>query len=336
MNFYFFLVEPGPPEHAFYEHGLLSVAEGLRELGYGVYGNRDYWDVGAGPVVAKTGESPEDFDAVLISHEWLLKEGRLPREFASVRRPRRIYVDQSDGWTTPACSDRDWPAELVLRSHFNRHFRYQTRVKPWAFGLTHRIIESTAGGLDALNRDPVALCNFRVGHPVRDRLTTRFRRSYSDRFQWDQVVDTTPPSDPMDHSLWAATGRRHNPAYFHRLRTAQVCLAFGGFFAPGFRTAQGSLPGRMAYHVVQRAGLVTETLTQFDSWRFWESLAAGCLTVHGPLDAWGARFPVQPEAGVHYWAFNGGRSIEGGFEGRAWALEHYSPAAVARRLLEWL
>jgi hypothetical protein len=347
VRVYFFCRQPGPPEAAGYEHGLVALAEGFRALGHQVAGNRDLWPVDGGWLIPRTDESPRDFDLVLISNESYSGPGTLPVEYLRLTGgPRRVFVDEADGWRTEASTDPNWPADLVLRTHYNRRFRYPSKVRPWAFGLTNRMIEATADGVPARERNPVVLCNFRVGHPVRDRLTRALKRASGTRWTWDDRIDTTPPTDPAAHRLWALTGRRHNPTYYQRLAQAQGCLAFGGFFAPGLASAPTSAVGRLGYRLIQSVGGATSTLTQFDSWRFWESLASGAVTVHGPLDAWGAQLPVMPQDGRDYVSYQPREPIESLFRrwqscldadtGRAWAREHYSPEAQARRLLTFL
>jgi hypothetical protein len=94
----------------------------------------------------------------------------------------------------------------------------------------------------------------------------------------------------------------------------------------------------------------TGAVVQFDSWRFWESLAAGCLTLHVDLDKYGCSFPVQPENWKHYVGFDlrhidqdirrlkdsRSRLEEIALAGREWAVTHYSPRAVAERFLNMM
>jgi hypothetical protein len=88
-------------------------------------------------------------------------------------------------------------------------------------------------------------------------------------------------------------------------------------------------------------------LHQWDSWRFWESLAAGCVTVHADFDACGFRCPAMPDNWTHYVGIdpsNIDRDVDRLFSiqaelgsiaeaGKRWAIENYGPAAVARRFL---
>jgi hypothetical protein len=88
-------------------------------------------------------------------------------------------------------------------------------------------------------------------------------------------------------------------------------------------------------------------LIQWDSWRFWEGLAAGCLVFNLDLPHYGVQLPVMPENFVHYIGVRPDSAGEAfarldrepglaariAAQGRAWALEHYTPAALARRFL---
>jgi triacylglycerol esterase/lipase EstA (alpha/beta hydrolase family) len=91
-------------------------------------------------------------------------------------------------------------------------------------------------------------------------------------------------------------------------------------------------------------------LIQWDSWRFWEGLAAGCLVFNFDLPLYGVELPVMPENFVHYVGVrtdnipevlarleaDPGLPERIAARGRTWALEHYSPVALARRFLSLL
>ncbi|WP_347237749.1 glycosyltransferase [Sphaerospermopsis sp. FACHB-1194] len=90
------------------------------------------------------------------------------------------------------------------------------------------------------------------------------------------------------------------------------------------------------------------TIVQWDSWRFWESLAAGCVTFHLDFDKYGLDIPVMPENWRHYIGIdldNVPAAIDRivdepeilekiALEGRRWAIENYSPVPTALRFLE--
>ena len=87
---------------------------------------------------------------------------------------------------------------------------------------------------------------------------------------------------------------------------------------------------------------------RWDSWRFWESLSAGCLTLHLDFNKYGFLLPEMPIQWQHYipidmedpvasvdrFMASRLRWAEIAESGRQWAIEHYCPAACARRFLE--
>ena len=91
----------------------------------------------------------------------------------------------------------------------------------------------------------------------------------------------------------------------------------------------------------------THLVAQFDSWRLWESLAAGCATLHVDFERYGCVLPVMPTNWTHYIGIDLDRCDDAverlladpgiveriGAAGREWVLTHYGPAPTARRLL---
>jgi hypothetical protein len=94
--------------------------------------------------------------------------------------------------------------------------------------------------------------------------------------------------------------------------------------------------------------LKSHTIVQWDSWRFWESLAAGCVTFHLDFEKYGIDLPVMPENWRHYIGIdldNVQATIDRitanpeileyiAQEGRSWAIKNYSPVPTALRFLE--
>lgn len=352
-RFYFFLRAQGAPEEAGYQHCLVALAEGLRSLGLPFGANRDYWKEEGGWLFrGDTALRPEDCDVLVTSDEYLLSGGVVPAGLLGGGR-RSVFVDASDGWRTKAEAPEYRRFDLVLRTHCNRHYRYPGNVRPWAFGLTERIVAACGGdGGNApgfSERAPKALVNFRVGHPVRRAAEAFVLPALAERLEIDRSLDE-PPGEGRDRELWEVTGRRHYPSFYARLGASRACAAFGGYFAPGiFRSTEA--PAERALHAAfWRLGRRTRTVMQFDSWRFWESLCSGCLTLHVDLEAYGCALPVDPRSGVHYLGFDFDRAdgpsllreaSDGELgriaaAGRSWALEHYSPKAAALRLLDLL
>jgi hypothetical protein len=100
--------------------------------------------------------------------------------------------------------------------------------------------------------------------------------------------------------------------------------------------------------LISRLGLKTNRISQWDSWRFWESLAAGCVTFHVDFEKYGFELPVLPKNWEHYIGIdldNIQESIDKiaeqpevlekiSIQGREWVLQNYSPKAVALRFME--
>jgi hypothetical protein len=223
-------------------------------------------------------------------------------------------------------------------------------VRPWAFGLSRRIIDAVANGTAAGSRFMTIVSNFRVPHPVRKRANNRFLPLLSPLFAVDANEDSTPPDSAYERLMWEQSGRRHNPLYYARLMGSAACSSFGGYFVPAFSRSLDSLPLRAAFKIINGFSIATHSVAQFDSWRFWESLAAGCLTFHVDLARYGCALPVMPVNGTHYFGIDLARCRDEAdrvldsqarfsaiaASGQQWALEHYSPIATARRFLEYV
>jgi hypothetical protein len=332
---------------------MVALGEGLRSLGIPFGANLDYWKEADGSLFrSDPALGPEDCDVLVTSDEYTGPGGEIPARLLDGRR-RTVFVDSSDGWRTRAEAPEYRRYDLVLRTHYNRHYRYPGNVRPWAFGLTERIVVACGGAAFSVpafhEREPRVLVNFRVGHPVREAAELLLSPALAERFEIDRRVDEAPLAG-IDRELWEATGRRHYPSFYARLKASRACAAFGGYFAPGVFGSTEALAERALYAAFWRLGRRTRTVMQFDSWRFWEALAAGCLTLHVDLGAYGCALPVEPEAGLHYLGFDFDRPDaaaplrEASDEelaliaaaGRSWALEHYSPRASAERFLQLL
>jgi hypothetical protein len=347
---YFFLHPQGPPEDASYQHCAVAIGEGLRSIGMAYSSNIDYWLGATGPLFRhEAGIGPEEC-AILVVNDEYDRIGTIPDHLFGGGR-RTVYIDSSDGWRTRA-EDRYYRRfDLVLRTHYNRHYRYPENIRPWAFGLTERIVAACKEPGPFGSREPRILSAFRVSHPVRNAASRVVLHQLSRRFSVDQEIDPPPRRESTgDYSLWAATGRRHYPQYFVRLQKSALCAAFGGYFAPGVFRSTESFGERALYAAYWRLAARSKTVMQFDSWRFWESLAAGCLTLQVDYDRYGCCLPEMPAAGIHYAGFDlGARDCaswvidardeelaSAAESGREWCIRHYSPQATAQRLLSLL
>lgn len=142
---------------------------------------------------------------------------------------------------------------------------------------------------------------------------------------------------------------RWNDDYFALLRSSFGCLAYGGTFEQDFTKNEFFMRSERFREFSSCIHQQRDTvILRWDSWRFWESLVCGCLTLHLDFDEYGFMLPVQPENWKHYVGINLAdihRDIERlmdererlpeiAWNGRLWALQHYSPLAAAKRFLQ--
>jgi len=361
MRFYFICLPPGPPENTPYHHEMLAIAEGLSELGFEIAANINYWQLS--PDAAKyaipeaTTHDIDAYDVIIFSSDVyeFHAEYLLPTDlFKSSRRYKIVFVDQADGLITPAFRPEMRSADLVLKCHYNKYFDYPSNFVPWQFGLTNRIIQSCSPvGFE--EREQVILSGFRVSHPIRtavDDVLTRYAYNIYPKSAGTDGFECSLSSD-LDTLFWAQTGRRHYPSFYKRLGVSLLCNASGG---GGNKILKSPLLSEKSIllRAVRRLErhlefLPLRSVHQFDSWRFWESLASGCCTLHIDFDKYGCTLPENPVNGIHYLGIDLGNPEESmsilqdrrrlpeiSNRGRAWAIDFYSPQAVAKRLVKML
>ncbi len=155
--------------------------------------------------------------------------------------------------------------------------------------------------------------------------------------------------------MWQQTEHRHCRSYYERLKQAQAIVTFCGELIPpspfyprymvGGRRAQLN---RLWHDTRALIDPRPARLIQWDSWRFWEGLAAGCLVFNLDLQHYGVKLPIMPEPMVHYVPLhleNIAETLDAlqrepdlperiATQGRIWALQHYSPVPIAERFLQ--
>ncbi|MBF0159302.1 MAG: hypothetical protein HQL58_07230 [Magnetococcales bacterium] len=241
------------------------------------------------------------------------------------------------------------PEEIpALMAHENRFINISGWRVPWAFGLSQQTIEATAGGLPFGQRRPVVLHNFRpsfnqgIRHvldlallPWLEQWLTVDRRLSDDD---QQAVRYQDGQGDDEHGL------RYQD-HFDKLKQYQACLAYGGHFFPNLARSNCFKDYGPFKHYTF---LQDPVVLRWDSFRFWESLAAGCLTLHLDFDRYGFLLPQMPVAWQHYLPVDLSdpkgsvaaiidqqhRLADIAAAGQQWALTHYRPQAVAQRLID--
>jgi len=348
-----------------YPHLSICIAEGLKQLGISFYSNRNYWRISPDRedylFCYNSEVTPDDCDIVVVEYQWILKYLSLPENlFHKNRKYITVYLDAADGPFTAAWHPDFRNFDLIFRTHCNSKSKYPANFVPWAFGLSNRILIETSEISKFSDRSKHLLVNFRVNHEIIvytegvDKLpglekinATDFRVEYPLRqiarnqlyplikqiLPVDYTVNSfdKSPSDSYHYLNWQQTGQRHNQDYYQRLKATAACAAFGGYLVPATENIQ--------------------TYVEFwDSWRFWESLAAGCVAFHVDFEKYNIVLPVMQENWRHYIGIDldnledtvdrivsNPEILEDiSIAGREWALNNYGPLPTAIRFLEMM
>jgi len=353
---YFYCCPPiDVAERAVFQHVSICLAEGFKQLGIEFYSNVNYWQT------SPDGEDylsrhdpkikPDDCSIVCIENAWFDYGNSFPENlFRGDRTYTTVLIDGEDNSNSLAFQPGFEAFDLILRTHFNSKFRYPANVYPWAFGLSQRILKELSDPLEYGKRKKNILFNFRSNHPVRRISARQVIPRIQPFFQLDDSVDTFsyPSSDSYQNLMWTQTNSRHYLSYYKRLQASAACACFGGSFMSPFPQDPSSIFNRSFRRMIDQFNLKTRLVSQWDSWRLWESMAAGCVTFHVDLEKYGCLLPVMPKNWQHYIGVDFDHiqdTIERiernpelleniAVQGRAWALKYYSPVPTALRFLE--
>jgi hypothetical protein len=357
MTFYFFCYPHGPTDRAGYEHEMVALAEGLKELNIKIFGNVNYWPASPESDRYLISYQPEVhfqecdvvvFSSVLYNYERL---DLLPENlFDKNRKYKLIFIDSSDGLITPGYKDEIRKVDLVLKNHYCHKYNYPQNFRPWQFGLTNRIIKASKPlPYSARNNDVIV--NYRVKHHLRDLAEKKVMHNIYNVLHKNTTIDSFEYSklSNLDRHYWNLTGKRHYPDFYERLGKSKACAAFGGTLGNS-RMQTSGLTSKILRKLNQYFTLYDyDCIYQFDSWRFWESMVSGCVTLHIDFEKYGVVLPVMPENEIHYLGINfsdlndASRKLKAveryeiiGNNARKWVLENYSPRAVAEKFLNLL
>ena len=357
------------------QEDVIALAEGFRELGIPCYANCNYWQESvAGDYLLRHDPdvTPDDCDIVVVSYTWpywirmrtfdLVRRPLPDGLFKKGRRYRTVYMDSHDGHRTVSWEPEFRQFDFILRSKLNRRAWHPGNVRPWATGLNGRVIRATDGAAPFHARQRAILVNFGASHPYPHGTREIARAQFDPRISAILPVDRTTddlsqePDDAYERLMWRQTGGRYSRAYYERLKSSQAVACFCGELIPPmpYRNPECYLVGgnkaklrRFFYELLGRFDRRPRRSVQWDSFRFWEALAAGCAAFNTDLDRYGVCLPVMPVNWTHYVGIDLDR-VEPVIErliddpgclariaaaGREWALSHYAPARMAERLL---
>ncbi|MEM9219271.1 MAG: glycosyltransferase family 1 protein [Cyanobacteria bacterium P01_F01_bin.150] len=356
---YFYCISPESVHNAAYHHLAICIAEGLKELGIKFYSNINYWRLSLSDdeflFQHDPNVGPDDCSVVVVSMQWFARQQPFPHHlFKRSRTYSTVYLDREDGLETMSWQPDFKKFDFILKTHYSQKHSYPFNAYPWAFGITNRITrEAARATLDFGDRDAKILLNFRDKrnpHTVRRNVYRNFGPKFSNSFAVDRTIDTlnTPPPGELEHLFWFQTGKRHNPNYYNRLGQSQACACFGGYFVSPWPRDKGNRLSFLQERIIAKLNLTTRFISQWDSWRLWESFASECVTFHLDFERYGLTLPVMPENWKHYVGVDLQRPEEAiekfverieslgeiGRSGKEWAYKHYSPVPTAKRFLE--
>jgi hypothetical protein len=371
LKVYFFCFPPtlrgqGDYRSAFhyYQHGTICLGEGLKTLGVKIFSNVNFWLPSLDEPFLFSHDpnvTPDDCDIVVINEFWWERHSQFARELFDLDRllrpdrpHRTVLLDGADDAPTKNFLETGLDRfDYCFKSHLTKSSPSFPNTYPLPFGLSERILRELQNVPAFDRRQHALLVNSQKLLQGEHTL-----RKYIDKYFLPKIksiipLDTTKKTDAKERGAyhafqWEQASGRHNPGYYELLLSTTTCSSFGGYFISPFPYHSWTLAGRISRRAIAEFGWKTRRLVQWDSWRFWESLAAGCVPIHLDFDKYGFVLPVMPENWQHYIgidlddldgsidriAQNLKRLPEISSAGRSWAHEHYSPVAVARRFLE--
>ena len=358
------------------QEDVIALAEGFVELGIPFHSSCDYWLQSTKPgdylLQHNPDVKPNDCDIVVVSYTWpywiRVKTFDLVRRplpdglFKKGRKYVTVYMDSHDGHRTVSWEPEFRQFDLILRSKLNRRAWHPENMRPWVLGLNNRILDVTSNAPPIATRRKTLLVNFGASHPyphgTRDFAHERFEPKIEKFIRIDRTKDNLldEPPEPYDALMWRQTGQRFSRSYYERLKQSQAVACFCGELIPPmpFQAPECYLVGgnraklrRLIYELLAHVDPRPRRSVQWDSFRFWEALAAGCAAINIDIEHYGVELPVMPKNWQHYLGVDLDRVdlfIERlrdepklleriGQDGRQWALAHYSPKAMAQRFL---
>ncbi len=300
------------------QYTTMIIVSGLSELGVPCFSNVAY----AGLIQKPVAEARHHF--VVLDVTEANYSNVLVDAFAKFEAKGRLIHSRADINSAMITPEN----VLSLMTHENRFMQFQSPRSPWAFGLSDKWIKRHTNDTPFRQRKPVLVRNFRPASAqgLRSALDLSLLPHLEKHFEIDRTHDIQ--------------------GYPSRLANSVGCLAYCGEFQgdliknPYFKNLPAYQP--LAIH---RTFLRDPVIARWDSWRFWESLAAGCLTFQLNFETYGFALPEMPVPWKHYVPIDLA-DLRGSVEqlmdrkaewetiareGRAWALEHYSPVPTARR-----
>lgn len=317
-----------------FSYAATCLADGLHQMGVPILANIDYGDL----LITDFRFEKCDDISMRENAYCLLVDLQDTRQYYE----QMIRLDTPYARTVVLCTQDEVGnfcidgADAFLCTHENRYRKLAGIRLPIGFGLSSAMIRKSLNLLPNEPRSEGFVYNFRPS------LNQNLRASL------DLVL---LPVMRQHFPVYNDTPRvgRWNDDYFRLLRGSLGCLAYGGTFEQDFSKNEYFLLNEQFRTFTSYVERYRETiLLRWDSWRFWEALVFGCVTIHLDFEEYGFMLPVMPENWKHYVGINLAdvrrdverlmderhRLPEIAWNGHQWAIEHYSPISVAKRFLQ--
>ncbi|HEY4797824.1 MAG TPA: hypothetical protein VII99_01995, partial [Bacteroidia bacterium] len=219
MKYKFHIVPASHPDLR-YQHEVVCLAEGFREIGCEFYGTDGYWiDPTNNNYLVR--RAPNSFDSdVNIFNVYYFKA--FPEAIDAIDYSKiNVLIDREDGLYGDYCNPRYKKFNLILRTHYNGNINYNhyhSNIQPWAFGLSNRIMEAIDRTRNCSVQDKVFV-SFRLSHDLRSTAVERFSPVISKKYGLlknitNDIATLNPDTfSEVDRLYWKQSGHRHDPEY---------------------------------------------------------------------------------------------------------------------------
>ena len=176
-------------------------------------------------------------------------------------------------------------------AHGNCYKKMGGERVPVAFGLSSAIIKKTQHLVPNAKRYDSFIYSFRptFNQHVRASLDLSFIPNFEKYL-------------PVHRRL--SMESRWSDDYYALLCRYTGCFAYGGAFEPDFSKSCFMREDSFRAFMSHVQWLRDPVIIRWDSWRFWESLACGCVTVHLDFVEYGFELPIMPENWKNYVGIN--------------------------------
>jgi hypothetical protein len=356
---FFYCFPTSTPDKNPYPHKIICLAEGFRSLGIEFYSDINYWRLspeGDEYLFRHNPEvTPDDCDIVIWDYSITHIGRAFPKDlFHPKRKYVTVYMEALDGVVTLADEPEFKQFDFIFRVSCNSKFNRSPQSHPWVFGLSERMLRELETIPKFEDRKQQLVVNYRETvenkQTVRSRARQDLMPAIDSLLHVNTIIDTYDnfSVEPYHYLQWEQTGRRHSPSYYNSLKESAACACFAGYFVSPILRNLTSFPGRVLAKIIKELRWKTNTIADWDSWRLWEAMAAGCVAFNPEFEKYGLIVPVMPENWRHYIGIdfdNIPATIERindepeilskiAFEGRDWVIEHYSPVPTAIRFLK--